>query len=1416
MKKIIAFVAITAIPHASFAQSQEEVDKGYIVTLIEENLSGASRDVNIVGFSGALSSEATLTQLTVADADGIWLTLEGVVLDWNRSALLRGRIDVTELSAERIIVARAPLPDTSVPNPEAEPFSLPELPVGIELGALNIQEIVLGESFLGEEVRLSVTGKAALASGEGSADIIAERLGDKLGKFEISGAYANETRILALLLNLEEGDDGLAATMLDLPGRPSVKLSVDGTGPIDDYAAKIALATDGQDRVNGDFALVEDETGKKINLALGGDVTPLFAPEYQGFFGDDIQLDVNARVAPEGPISLENFDLQAKAIQLAGSAEIGAEGWPERFTVKGQIAGENDAIVLLPLSGPKTYIDGATIDIAYDSALSSDWTADIDVKGYDRPGLYIGDLNLTGGGILKTGDGAAIGEVTADLAYTASGLQLDDAGAAEAFGDKISGVLKAARTEGFPTEITDLTLTGPGIEAQAEATIASQETGLTIDSNMLLSVDALGRFSTLAGRDLAGAGQLAIGLKTTPLDGLFDVILSGNTNDLAIGIPQLDAVFKGQGTLSANAIRDVDGTRLEALRVETGAATLTATADITSVLSAAEFDLAVTDISLIEPKLVGPARINGTANRDADGIIRADVKGVDRASDLALNAVVGTEQTGQTITFTTTLASRGLDQYAALVGRPLAGAATIEATGSVLNSGADIAVDVTAQTQNVQAGIAQLDPLLAGNGTMTARLSRMDGDQYRVEDLDLKTPQFSLTGNANGGLTGAAAVDMTAGITDVAILGQGLSGPMTATVNALRDADNQAQVRAKITGPATAVDLTAEVDPAYNVTGELTAALDNLATYRNLIGQPVSGGLTANVVGGFKPDLSSFDAAITATSRNLGIGNPTVDSLLAGEGRLSADASLNDGALRVADFALRMPNISLTGDLGGQSGTGRGTFDATLRDVALLTDQLSGPVTATGSASLDGAGNWGVDARATGPGGIGMTVAGTYGGNGQVNLTANGRAPLGLANAALEPRRLSGFAVLDLAVNGTPSLNALSGRIDLEDARLTAPTLGQALSNIVGGATFANGTAALNITGDVQTGGQISITGPITMDAPQTADIAINLDEVVIKDPELYETSISGGVTVRGPITGGAQIAGNLVLGQTDIQVPSSGVGALGDLPDVQHLGATAAVNNTLSNAGVLGNDAATDTDTSAGPSYPLDVTISAPSRIFIRGRGLDAELGGSLRIGGTTKNVQPVGLFELVRGRISILQQRFDLTEGSVSLQGSFEPYIRLVAQTEARTGTVINIIVEGPASEPNVTFESLPSLPQDEVLAQLIFGRDLANISPLQAVQLAAAVGTLAGKGGGGLIDDFRQGIGLDDFDVTTDEDGNAAVRAGKYLTENVYTDVTVSSDGSTEINLNLDITDQITAKGTVDAAGDTSIGVFFEKDY
>jgi translocation and assembly module TamB len=99
---------------------------------------------------------------------------------------------------------------------------------------------------------------------------------------------------------------------------------------------------------------------------------------------------------------------------------------------------------------------------------------------------------------------------------------------------------------------------------------------------------------------------------------------------------------------------------------------------------------------------------------------------------------------------------------------------------------------------------------------------------------------------------------------------------------------------------------------------------------------------------------------------------------------------------------------------------------------------------------------------------------------------------------------------------------------------------------------------------------------------------------------------------------------------------------------------------------------------------------------------------------------------------------------------------------------------------------------------------------------VQLANAVAVLSGRSDGGVISALRQNFDLDDLDISTDESGGAAVRAGKYISENVYTDVTVDSQGQTEINLNLDVTPSFTVRGSVGDDGNTGVGLFFEKNY
>ena len=110
--------------------------------------------------------------------------------------------------------------------------------------------------------------------------------------------------------------------------------------------------------------------------------------------------------------------------------------------------------------------------------------------------------------------------------------------------------------------------------------------------------------------------------------------------------------------------------------------------------------------------------------------------------------------------------------------------------------------------------------------------------------------------------------------------------------------------------------------------------------------------------------------------------------------------------------------------------------------------------------------------------------------------------------------------------------------------------------------------------------------------------------------------------------------------------------------------------------------------------------------------------------------------------------------------------------------------------------------------MLAHLLFGRNLTSLSPLQAVQLANAVATLAGRGGDGVIGKLRRSFGLDDLDIETDAAGGASVRLGRYIAKNIYTDVTVGSEGTTELNLNLDVRPGVTVRGSADSQGNTGI--------
>lgn len=1603
-----------AVSPPQTSSAEQERDQGLITTFIEDKLSGVTREVRIQGFEGALSSEATIARLAVSDAEGEWLVMEDLVLQWTRAALLRGRVDVEKLGARRIAILRKPIAENTAPSAEAEPlsFKLPELPVSIEISELAADVIELGPDFLGEPVSAQVFGDVTLKRGALDTTVNAVRTDDKNGRFLVRIALDETNGELGLNLIADEAGDGIAARLLDLPGRPSVWLEIEGQDPLTDFTANVTLETDEQPRLTGAVRLTADEAGedgedgvsgprRRIEADLGGDISPLFTASYRDFFGDDVRLRLAGEAGAGGGIVLEDFRLSAQAMRLAGSLAIGPDGWPRAFDVSGYVASPSGDAVLVPTSGPRTQVQAIDLAITYDAAKGPRWSADMNVIDFTRPGVRLPLTQLTGGGDIVPPGAGGPGRWTLGIDYITDGIGVSDAGLAQALGDRIAGRIEARGAEGAPTEIPLITLTGPGVEARGTATVQGAQAGYETRADLRLDAARIERFSGLAGRDLAGAAGVDIGLTARPEAADYALTVTGETRDLALGLGDFDALLRGEGVVDIALERDATGTRLPRFEIHTDTARIDAEGEVGSDKTEALVIAQILDAAVLSPDLAGEARITATAHRDEAGVTQVDLAANLPGATARIAAAIADAANDNATTYDGSVRITDLARYSDLTGRDLNGSADGTIKGQLLPDSGALTVALTASTRDLAIGDDVIDALLQGRGALTLDGARDAAGALTLRAFDLETDELTASGTGRYD-AGSAEADFDARLRDASVLSPDLSGPMRLTGTAAQDADGNTRADISATGPGAEIDIAATVapvsdDPATSLATryDITANLDDLSRYAKLTGRPLRGSAQARISGSAAPRGQAFDAMVDAEMQDLALGIPAADALLVGAGHLRAraarslegeillqnldfatprasaqgdarflrgqvgadlrarienvahlapglpgpaelalvstpaedgrtrielrgtgpsssltgtmfvdqddpalpaDYTLNadlprlsafrevlnlrvagavnlrvqgqsritertgsaqvsasvsgletgqpvanavlagrgqvsgtvarrpDGVLAANDVSAVFPNLTLRGDgTLAPDGSIAGDFGASLSNMALLTPQLSGSLRLSGTASRTGAGETALDVDASGAGGLQARAQGTIAPNGRMRVKLTGAAPLALANRALAPRSLRGMADFDLALNGQPGLEALSGVVRVQGARLSLPSLGEALGGIDGALRLQGQRLAVDLRGAVARGGTLAATGTVGLDAGLQADLSLTAEGLTLKDPTLYETTVDGQARITGPLARGARIAGLLELDRTEIRVPSSGVGTLGELPEVRHVGVPAPVARTLERAGLSlagldlrrGGDSTSGTGARAEIAHELDLTVRAPSRIFIRGRGLDAELGGRVHIGGTTLDTIPSGRFDLIRGRIDILQQRFDLTEGFAALEGDFTPYIRLVATTGTTDGTA-SIVIEGEADAPEIHFESTPDLPEDEVLSRLIFGRDLSSISPLQAVQLAAAVNTLAGRGSGGLMGQLRDSVGLDDLDVTSDDDGTTAVRAGKYLSENIYSDVTVRSDGTSRIDLNLDVTDDVTVRGGASSDGVSSVGVFFERDY
>jgi translocation and assembly module TamB len=244
---------------------------------------------------------------------------------------------------------------------------------------------------------------------------------------------------------------------------------------------------------------------------------------------------------------------------------------------------------------------------------------------------------------------------------------------------------------------------------------------------------------------------------------------------------------------------------------------------------------------------------------------------------------------------------------------------------------------------------------------------------------------------------------------------------------------------------------------------------------------------------------------------------------------------------------------------------------------------------------------------------------------------------------------------------------------------------------------------------------------------------------------------------------------------------------------------------------------------TAPGAPWRFLIDASAPlGGIKVDGMGLDSEWSADIKLRGTTADPRIGGVARVVprQGFYSFAGTRFDITRGVIDFNEDAppDPQIDLVAETDVNS-LHVTVTVGGSASKPDITFASTPAMPEEEILAQLLFGGSISNLSGTDALQLAAAVSSLRGGAGLDPINKLRRAIGLDELRIVPADPAlghGTALLFGKRFHKRFIVEIVTDGRGYNATSVEFRITRWLSLLATISTLGRESAGVEYRKDY
>lgn len=201
-----------------------------------------------------------------------------------------------------------------------------------------------------------------------------------------------------------------------------------------------------------------------------------------------------------------------------------------------------------------------------------------------------------------------------------------------------------------------------------------------------------------------------------------------------------------------------------------------------------------------------------------------------------------------------------------------------------------------------------------------------------------------------------------------------------------------------------------------------------------------------------------------------------------------------------------------------------------------------------------------------------------------------------------------------------------------------------------------------------------------------------------------------------------------------------------------------------------------------------LDLTLKLGDDFLFKGAGLDARLGGQLRVFTVNQALRGEGTIQVEKGRYAAYAQTLDIERGVLRFAGPIDNPGLDVLAVRKTADVKVGVQVGGTVQRPLVTLYSDPAMPDTEKLAWLVLGHGLESSGQQEFVLLQVAAGALLSQTESvNLQAKMAETLGIDSFDVragSSESLTSTVVSVGKRLSSRATLSYEQSLDGLSQV--------------------------------